>query len=148
MVSPERVVDPGGRDGCRAPLPWTRHAGHGWGPDPWLPFPPDAADRSAEALRADPTSILHLYRRLLTARRASPALQMGDLELLDAGPGGLAWRRRAHADERTVVVAFGAEPVSVDLPGIVEVASDGRGEDEPFSGTLDPDTAVLLRPLP
>ena len=26
--------------GCRAPIPWTGAPDHGWGPDPWLPFPP------------------------------------------------------------------------------------------------------------
>ena len=46
-----------------------------------------------EAQRADPGSILHLYRRILAARRASPALRQGDQELLP-GPGGvLVWRR-------------------------------------------------------
>src|SRR5690606_27796041 len=83
-VPPERVVDPGGRDGCRAPVPWERAPGHGWGPDPWLPFPPEAAARSAEAQREDGGSILHLYQRLLAARRGSAALQVGDQELLDA----------------------------------------------------------------
>ena len=26
----DRVVDPGGRDGCRAPIPWDAEPGHGW----------------------------------------------------------------------------------------------------------------------
>src|SRR4029079_7633971 len=42
VVPPERVLDPGGRDGCRAPFPWTPRPDHGWGTtDPWLPWPPD-----------------------------------------------------------------------------------------------------------
>ena len=53
---------------------------HGWSTaDPWLPWPPDAERRNVAALRADPASILHLYRRLLAARRASPALREGSL---------------------------------------------------------------------
>jgi alpha-glucosidase len=146
VVPPERTVDPGGRDGCRAPIPWEAEAPHGWGPTPWLPFPPDARERSVEAQCADPTAILHLYRRLLSARRASPALQLGDLDLLDAPDGVLAWTRRADGDERTVVVQMGATDVEVDLRGTVEVASDGAGEGEPFTGRLGPDRAVLLRP--
>ena len=76
VVPADRVVDPGGRDGCRAPIPWDRRRPATAGaPTPWLPFPPEAAGRSRRAAqRADPTSILHLYRRLLAARRASPAL--------------------------------------------------------------------------
>ncbi|HLT16234.1 MAG TPA: alpha-amylase family glycosyl hydrolase [Acidimicrobiales bacterium] len=145
-VPPERVVDPGGRDGCRAPVPWERAPGHGWGPDPWLPFPPEAAARSAEAQREDGGSILHLYQRLLVARRGSAALQVGDQELLDAPEGVLAWRRAAGDDERVVVVNMGAAAAEVDLAGTVEVASDGKGEGEPFAGHLDADAAVLLRP--
>ncbi len=38
-----------------------------------------------------------------------------------------------------------SEPIDVDQPGIVEVASDGVGEGGPFRGQLAPDTAVILR---
>ncbi|MGQ0432918.1 MAG: alpha-amylase family glycosyl hydrolase [Microthrixaceae bacterium] len=145
VVPAGRVVDPGGRDGCRAPLPWVSDANHGWGPEPWLPFPPDAADRSVEAQRGDDGSVLHLYRRLLAARRGSPALMVGHLELLDTPPGTLAWRRRSDGDERTVVLNMSSDPVEVTRDGAVEVASDGNGEGKPFPGVLAPDTAVLLQ---
>ena len=144
-VPPERVVDPGGRDGCRAPLPWTAAEGHGWGPEPWLPFPPEAAERSVAAQRADPGSILHLYRRVLAARRASPALREGDQELLAGADDVLVWRRHEGDDQRTVAVNLGAQPAAVELTGTVEVSSDGRGEGAPFGGRLEPDTAVILR---
>ena len=142
----DRIVDPGGRDGCRAPVPWTSEAGHGWGPEPWLPFPPDASARSAQAQRSDPGSILHLYRRLLAARRSSPALSIGDLELLDAPAGLLIWRRSHAGDERTVVLNMTTAEVEVALAGTVEVASDGRGEGAPFTGTIGPERAVVLAP--
>ena len=45
-------VDPGGRDGSRAPIPWK----NGWPAQPWLPF-----HREPE----HPESMLALYRRLL-----------------------------------------------------------------------------------
>jgi alpha-glucosidase len=146
-VPADRVVDPGGRDGCRAPLPWTAAAPHGWGEHPWLPFAPDPAERSVEAQREDPTSILHLYRRLLAARRGSEALAIGDLELLDSPDGTLVWRRRSGADERTVVENMNEGATAVPHPGIVEVASDGRDEGLAFGGILAPDTAVVLRPV-
>jgi alpha-glucosidase len=147
LVAPDAVVDPGGRDGCRAPVPWTASNGHGWGDPPWLPFPPDAASRSVEAQRADDHSILHLYRRLLRARRASPALSVGDQELLPAPPGVVAWRRRGPSgDERTVYLNMATEAATVPAGGTVEVASDGTGEGQPFSGRLDPDRAVVTLP--
>jgi alpha-glucosidase len=148
-VPQARRVDPGGRDGSRAPIPWTRAAGHGWGGEPWLPFAPDAARRSWQAQRADAGSILHLYRRLLAARRASPALRRGDFAWLDAPEGSLAWRRRDGGDERVVALSFGAD-VRLSLEGAwqVEVATDGRGEGEAFDAALPPDRGVLLRPRP
>jgi alpha-glucosidase len=155
-VPPERRLDPGGRDGCRAPVPWTRAPGHDWGgaagTEPWLPFPPDAGDRSVEAQREDPGSVLSLYRRLLAARRSSPALAVGDLELVSAAddPAVLAWTRTAGGDRRAVAVNFTAEERPVGLAGhwTIEVASDGAGDGEgaPWTGRLAPDQAVVLRP--
>ena len=146
IVPPQRIVDPGGRDGCRAPIPWGPEGTHGWGPGPWLPFPPEAAARSVQVQRDDPGSILHLYRDLLTARRASPALQVGDVALLDTPGSTLAWVRRSRDDERIVVLNMNDLPAELDLEGTVEVASDRAGEGEPFSGTLAADAAVILRP--
>ena len=112
-VPPERVVDPGGRDGCRAPLPWTSDGGgggadsadgaggggHGWAGDPWLPWPPDPAERSVEAQRADERSVLHLHRRLLALRRAHPSLRpAAAMRLLDVHDDVIAYERVTGAD--------------------------------------------------
>jgi len=150
VLPAERVVDPGGRDPCRAPVPWDPSPGHGWGvEDPWLPWPPGPDVRNAETLRADPSSILHLYRRLIAARRASAALRGGDVRLLPSAPTAVVWARQAGEDRRVVAVNFACEPVGVDVEGewVVEVASDGTGEGGPFGGTLAGDAAVLLRPV-
>jgi alpha-glucosidase len=142
-------VDPGGRDGARAPIPWTSGAGHGWGDvEPWLPFPPEAGSHNPEVERADAGSILHLYRRLLAARRASPALQLGTWTQLDAPDGVLAYTRTQDEDRRAVLVNYTSARVQADVPGAwsVEVASDGHAEGVPYGGTLSPDQAVVLRP--
>ena len=103
--------------------------------------------RNVEALRDDPASILHLYRALLAARKASPALQVGTQARIDAPEGVLVWERTLDGDRRLVAVNFTEEPVEVPgLAGTVEVSSDRSGEGEPFSGTLAPDQAVWLRP--
>ena len=151
-VPPNRIVDPGGRDGCRAPLPWEVEAPHGWGSHPWLPFPPDAPARSVEAQRDDPDSVLHLYRRILAARRASPALQLGEMEMVPTPSGVLGWHRRHTGDDgavdhRIVLVNFTADDTPVDVDGFVEVASDGYGEGDRFDGRLAGGRAVILRPV-
>jgi alpha-glucosidase len=146
-VPPEHVVDPGGRDGCRAPIPWDRGERHGWPAEPWLPWPPEPVDRSAEVQRADRGSVLWLYRDLLAARRGSRALRRGGWTPLDAGEGLLAYERRDHDDRRVIVVNFTSRPriAAVGDGMSVQLASDRRGEDEVFDGALPPDRAVLLR---
>ena len=153
-VPPERVVDPGGRDGCRAPIPWEPTAGHGWPVEPWLPFPPEVETHSAADEWADPRSTLDLYQRLLSARRASPALRHGEQRVLDTPPGVLGWLRTAGADRRAVLVNFTDRPVELEgtealgatAGWIVEVASDGVGEGSRNVGRLGPDQALWLRP--
>jgi alpha-glucosidase len=147
VVTDARVVDPGGRDGCRAPIPWQAGGRRGWDTEPWLPWPPDADARSVEAQRKDAGSILHLYRHLLAARRASPALTLGSQRPLDAPEGVLAWERTRADDRRVVAVNFRDEEsrLSAGDGTTIEIASDGRGEGQPFPGRILPDQALLLR---
>jgi alpha-glucosidase len=136
-------------------LPWKAEAGHGWGKaETWLPFPPAADVRNAETLRADSSTILHLYRRLLELRRDTPALRRGDLTLLDAPAGVLAYRRSAGGESRIVLVNFTSEPVSIlDASELGEAAagrsidfvSDVENPGERFDGILAADQAVILR---
>jgi alpha-glucosidase len=141
IVPPDRVVDPGGRDGCRAPIPWTRDDGHGWPTEPWLPWPPEPRPRSVEAQRAEPSSFLHLARAVLSARRASAALHSGGLRLLDDAPAGvLAYERASGDDRRLVWVNFGPEAVALPGGWEAELRTDG---DDP--ARLSADAAAILR---
>ena len=155
-------VDPGGRDGCRAPIPWDGSGGHGWagGARPWLPWPPGAGGgRSVAAQRAEPFSMLHLYRRLIAARRSSPALSTGSFAWRPAPGGVLAWARRAGSDERFVAVNFADRPARVVLPAGTWAAEVGTGAGAgrgaatfggaaTFEGAVDlaGDEALVLRP--
>jgi len=146
VIPPERAVDPGGRDGCRAPLPWDATPSHGWNASPWLPWPPEPARRNVVELRADEASILHLYRRLLRARRGSPALAWGTWRPLRTNAAVFAWERGADGDRRLVAVNFTDDEARLELEGRVEVSSDGSGEGQPFAGVLAPCAGVILRP--
>jgi alpha-glucosidase len=149
VIPPARVRDPGGRDGCRAPLPWNADPGHGWGArEPWLPWPPDAAQRSVAALRADPASILHLYRRLLALRRASPALRLGEFRWLPAPAGVLAFERRCGEDRCVVAINFGGTDARAPLgAGLrIALASNGSCEGAAYAGRIGADEALVLHP--
>jgi alpha-glucosidase len=153
VVPPELRQDPAEfRDGCRAPIPWDGSATHGWPTEtPWLPWPPDPDTRNLASLRADPGSIVHLYQRMLTARRGSRALHAGDLGFLPAGHDILAFQRTSPAgeDRRVIVVNFASAERAYDLGGqwTIEVASnDPSAENQPFTGHLAPDQALVLRP--
>jgi alpha-glucosidase len=142
VVPPERVVDPDGRDGCRAPIPWDVDAPHGWGDHPWLPFPPDAAARSFAAQRDDPASMLHLYRSLLQLRRTHDVLRMGSMTMLDLGDDLVGYRRGDGDDALVVIANFAAEPASVGVAGSLLASSvAGRAS---FDGHLAADEAVVL----
>jgi alpha-glucosidase len=146
-VPPERVVDPGGRDGARGPIPWDGSSEHGWGGEPWLPWPPEPGTRNVEAERADSTSVLHLYRRLLLARHASPALQLGTQNPLGAPEGVIAYEREGDGDRRIVIVNFTGDESPVPIAGdwSVQVASDGNGEGDSYRGAVAGDQALVLR---
>jgi len=152
-VPEDRRVDPGGRDGCRAPYPWDGSPDHGWatpdGVTTWLPFPPGADSRNHEALAAEPGSILHLYRRTLALRRATPALVLGAMEMLGSPDDTLAYRRELAGDTCTVLVNFSGGDVDVTALGRVGaevlLASDDPAPAGGWSGVLGPDQAVVLR---
>ncbi|MCB0977193.1 MAG: DUF3459 domain-containing protein [Acidimicrobiales bacterium] len=148
-VPAERVVDPGGRDGCRAPIPWDSSDDHGWGPDPWLPWPPEIDLRNVAAQVDDPASIANLYRRLLAARRSSAALQVGSQAMLDSPDSVLGWDRAEGPERFRFLVNLG--PDEADVSSLVngwEVLVDSLETDHgPAPDTvLSADHAMLLRP--
>jgi len=150
-VPPERRVDPGERDGCRAPVPWDATPGHGWAVDPWLPFPPEADRRNVAAMRDDPASIAHLYRDLLALRRAEGELQLGELSFVELraerGPedaaDALAYRR---GDGWLVVINLGDDPVALGEEVTVAVTSrEGAARAGSTTAVVEGRTALVAR---
>ena len=145
-VASERQVDPAGRDGCRAPIPWdgdgSTDRGHGWPVAPWLPFPTNASSHAADGQVDDPKSILSLYRRLLALRRDRPALRQGEFELEPLDGSVLRWTR-ALGDERYTVlvnVSDAPAPWPDGLTGELVISSAS----DPTHGQLAPDEAAVV----
>ena len=121
----EPPVDRFGRDRHRHPMQWDPSPSGGFSAgEPWL-APTDPEARNVADQRADPDSILNLYRELIALR----AELDGPVEMLDAGPELVAYRRGDH----TIAVNLGPEPAPV--PGAGEVVI---GAAELASRTDDP----------
>jgi alpha-glucosidase len=115
-VDPATQLDPGGRDGCRAPLPWTAGALHGWPRTPWLPFAPDPEQRNVATLQSHDDSILHLYKTILELRRTHPSLQGGSFTMIDRDDDVLAYERTDGTQR--VLVAMNLGEQSADIAGL------------------------------
>jgi alpha-glucosidase len=94
------------RDQCRTPMAWTAARGAGFTSGrPWLRIGDDAGTRNVAAQDGDPGSVLSAYRRILAARRSTPALHGGDFESIDLGLADvLAWRRAVRDEPSALVV--------------------------------------------
>jgi alpha-glucosidase len=129
----EAAFDRAGRDRFRHPMQWDATPGAGFSAGPaWLP-PVDPAERNVEAQRADPRSALALTRELIALRRR----MSGELELLDAAPGVLAFRRGDH------VVAINTTPGPRPAPPELGDPVLSTAEDALGSHGLAPHAGVI-----
>ena len=105
-----------GRDGARTPMPWQDHGislGFSQG-DGWLPAEPIHADLAINRQEIDPLSPLAHARMMLAMRRSSPALQLGDWQVLLATDTALVFRR-SHKEE-SLICAFNFGDQALTLP--------------------------------
>ncbi|WP_342363171.1 alpha-amylase family glycosyl hydrolase [Terrarubrum flagellatum] len=117
---PRELREPGlglGRDPVRTPMPWdeSEHASFS-AARPWLPLNTDWRTRNVATMAREPDSILTLYQRLLTLRRAHPALAAGDFALLDSEGDVLAYERRRGVERMIVALNLGQSPQRLSLP--------------------------------
>lgn len=97
-----------GRDGARTPMQWSpaHNAGFSSG-EPWLPVDPSYADRNVERESGEMGSLLGWYRRLIRARRATPALHAGTYQAVEGTPKGVfAYVREANGQRVVVFLNF------------------------------------------
>ena len=111
-IPPEAVQDPWernepglglGRDPSRTPFQWdaTKNAGFTDG-KPWLPLSSSYTSKNVATLRNDPTSLLNLYRHLLSIRRQYVALNSGAFRLIGVQGHAIIYERTA-ASERIII---------------------------------------------
>lgn len=128
-----------GRDGARAPLPWSGDAppyGFG-GAHTWLPQPDGWGPLTVAAQEKDPLSTLQMYRRSLRLRHAHPGLRReSPWRFVDDAPEVVVLERGAG-----FVCVSNCSPSPVALPsGTVLMSSGGLD-----GGSLPPDTTVWVQ---
>ncbi|BAU48274.1 alpha-amylase [Sulfurifustis variabilis] len=155
----DRVRDPWardrpafGRDAARTPMQWDAGAGAGFTEGmPWLPVAEDLEACNVASQRADPSSLLHLYRALIALRRTEPALLSGSYEPVVVSGDALAFRRRHDTRSLLVALNLGGATQRLLLPsgmrGRIALGTrlDRGGERVSAVLTLRGDEGVIVR---
>ena len=116
------------RDNARTPMPWGPGPNAGFGAGrPWLPVHADASLAHAAALRADPESVFHHYRRLIALRHELPVVAHGDFTMLAAEHERLYAFRRRLGDDTLLVLANWSD---------TELPLAGSGAEPPVAAEL------------
>jgi alpha-glucosidase len=147
VIAPEAFQDPQGknvgvsRDPQRTPMQWSSAPGAGFTTGtPWLPLASDYERHNVEQQRREPTSMLSLYRRLITLRRSEPALSVGTYTPAVADGDVLAYIRGAPGKRFLIVLNLGPRPGEFSLeatgPGQIVVATETSREQHRVAGCL------------
>lgn len=162
-ISPEQVKDPWeknmpglnlGRDPERTPLHWDDSKNAGFTKEtPWLPISDHYKENNVEKAWKDDKSILHLYKKLLTLRKKSPALQMGKFTSWDTKDEFVLAYTRSHEDNTVLVVLnYCNEDKVISLPfssGRVLLSTHLDTEPDqmcrPEQLTLRPDEGLIIQ---
>jgi alpha-glucosidase len=133
-----------GRDGCRTPMVWEAEAPYGGFSTvkPWLPVAPAQVTQAANKQAGDPASVLSHYRRLISLRRAHPALHDGAIALLCSPEHVLAFVRDGGGKRVLCAFNFDAADADFDLPAGMTVAALDSGHD----GTAENDGRTVRLP--
>ncbi|MEO8182595.1 MAG: alpha-amylase family glycosyl hydrolase [Deltaproteobacteria bacterium] len=158
-IAPDQVHDPFeknvpglglGRDPERTPMQWSAEPQAGFSSTtPWLPLAADYALVNVRRQEQDPSSLLCLYRSVLSLRRSEPALSIGSYTGLDVQAPLLGYVR-AHAQRRIGVLLNlgpsaqpGRVPRALRSDRILLSTHPGRAG-EALGSDLGPDEGVVF----
>ena len=164
-IPPEQIRDPWeknvpglgvGRDPVRTPMQWNDSAQAGFTTGvPWLPVAPQALTVNVAAQRADPSSLLYLYRRLLHLRRTELALSLGAYKPGPISENVMVYSRELGARHLLIALNFSHQPQIVTLTGVktagtILLSSHLDREGEAFEKTVElrPDEGLIAHLTP
>lgn len=136
-----KAIHAKGRDNARTPMQWdaSPQAGFTAG-TPWIGVNPNYTEINTEQALADPDSIFHYYRKLISLRRNSPIMVYGDYELLLTDHEFIYAYTRTLEDERWLILLnFCANPQDIGLEeelALVQGLVIGNYADEPHDPSV------------
>ena len=77
---------------------------------------PNYPEINVEAAEADPNSILHFYRKLLSFRKENEIVRYGDFRMLKTDRKLFAYIRRYQGQKLLVVCSFAEQEMNFRLP--------------------------------
>ena len=107
-----------GRDGCRTPMVWEKSNQNGGFSvaTPWLPVSGEHLAHAVQAQEDDPGALLHHYRRVLSFRRAHPALSKGEHSNIAALDQVLSFERKGMGEHLFCAFNMSDTPRHAHLP--------------------------------
>ncbi|MEJ8563151.1 alpha glucosidase [Yoonia sp. GPGPB17] len=111
-----------GRDGCRTPMVWEKHAPNaGFSTSkPWLPVKAPQATRAVDQQGAD--GIMAHYKEMIAYRKSNPALSRGKTTFITLPEPLLAFTRTAEEQTLTCIFNLSADQHIVSLKTKAKVA--------------------------
>jgi alpha-glucosidase len=97
----------------------------------WLPLGVDHALVNVAAQERDESSLLHLYRKLITLRRIHPMLVSGEMFSVVADKNLLRYERAGEGERLLVLLNLGNDPVQAETKAgkvIAAIRTDREGE--------------------
>jgi alpha-glucosidase len=139
-----------GRDPERSPMIWDESsmAGFTEHAEAWLPLVEEHAKLNVSAQSRDPSSLLKLYRELLTLRRNSPALLRGSIDRVFGVDGVLSYMRRDSENVYWIYLNLTSEFRTISSePGTFILSSNLDKSDYLIGGpmALRPNEAIVVR---
>ncbi|MAA78674.1 MAG: hypothetical protein CL916_05400 [Deltaproteobacteria bacterium] len=129
-----------GRDGSRTPMQWSNDKFCGFSKTkPWLPTESKNLC-TVHVQEEDPSSILHLYRALITLRKSHPVLHKGALKWLSSSKESLCYERYLEQERIVICINLSSRTITTPVQSGTIIFRIGSADLQ----TLQPYTAILI----
>ena len=113
-----KLIQRSSRENARTPVQWSAEANAGFSPaEPWFAVNENYKQINVQDQEADPDSILHFYRKLISFRKNHPIVLYGDYRELMPKDKNLYVYERIYKGQRLLVIcSFTEEQLRFEAP--------------------------------